>query len=71
MSIYQRIYIKTHYPREVGQLIVNMLGGDGRLEQNDNREYLRPIHVTMLDQHSVLPTRSFCGSPLESKAKTG
>ncbi|MGV6473619.1 hypothetical protein [Azotobacter vinelandii] len=63
MSVYQQFYIKTRYPRQVERLIIDVLGGAGWLEPNDRGEYLRPIHVTVKDQRSVLPARSYHGSP--------
>ncbi|WJV24473.1 MULTISPECIES: hypothetical protein [Pseudomonas] len=71
MSVYQRIYIKTDSPREVEQLIINTLGGAGRLTKSENGEYLRPIAVAPRDQHSVLPSRCFYGTPIDAEADTG
>lgn len=73
MSVYQRIYIKTNAPREIEQLIIDTLGGEGRLESNDSGQYLRPISVAQCDQFSVKPSRSYYGSPLEvdADAETG
>lgn len=63
MSVYQQFYIKTRYSRQVERLVIDVLGGTGWLEPNNKGEYLRPIHVTVKDQRSILPARSYHGSP--------
>jgi len=65
MSVYQQFYIKTRYPRQVERLIIDVSGGAGWLEPNERGEYLHSISVTVRDQRSILPTRSYHGSPLD------
>lgn len=71
MSVYQRFYIKTSFPREVEQLILDTLGGTGQLEQDDNGRYLRPISVAIRDKDSVQPARDWSGYPQDEAADTG
>lgn len=62
MSVYQRFYVKTKAPRQVEQLIVETLGGDGWLEPNDKGELLHPVSLLMEGQHSIRPARDVFGN---------
>jgi hypothetical protein len=64
MSIYQRFYVQTKYPRQVEQLIIDTLGGSAWLEANERGEYLWLVVVTIQDSRSILPERSYHGSPM-------
>lgn len=63
MSIYQRFYVQTKYPRQVEQLIIDTLGGSAWLEADERGEYLWPVVVAIKDSLSVQPERSYHGYP--------
>lgn len=71
MSVYQRFYVKTSQPQEVEQMLIEALGGPGQLYKDDNGRYLRPIKVTLVDNSSIQPERTHCGTPIDSNVETG
>ncbi|MCC9289426.1 MULTISPECIES: hypothetical protein [Pseudomonas] len=62
MSVYMRFFVKTKYPRQVEQIIIDTLGGIAWLEPNAKGAFLHPLSVISEEQRTVQPARDFCGN---------
>lgn len=74
MSVYQRFYIDIRLgeDKNVGDLIVDILGGDGWIALNDTGEILAPVEVVIGPEADyIVPTRTEYGSVISDSNRTG
>lgn len=71
MSVYQRFYVKTKFPREVEQTIIHTLGGDAWLEPTVSGEFLRPVSLIEEDDKTIRPARDTFGNLVGHKSVNG
>lgn len=73
MSVYQRFFVELepNTRKQVGQLIVSILGGDAWIKRSDDGEILKPVDIIERTNEYVIPARTEYGGVITNINSSG
>lgn len=63
MGVCTRFYVKTSKPNEAAQVVIDAVGGDGRLLEDEAGRHFRPVEIKHAYDDGVIPRRAYSGCP--------